>query len=597
MRDLLRNHLRKESTEPVRQSATHEAETDEEKMLGSARNALEAGDKARAIELCNSILLQSPNNIAAKELLVYVLLTQNDRERAERLLKEMLETDATPYAYKNLAKLMRVQGRVQQARELIETALELYPEDLGIADAAAGIYWHMGQYEEECKLRARILYLSPSPTIAMCEQWLQAKIASSSGIPGKRIFLQEIRHITKLVAGIAQDDPQAAQRYAETLYGIEQMAQEAASLIDQVRSLEPGAPGRPLEVYEWQSVELYCREKGWRYAEAAPLYRRKGAEIIPFIAELRKATVLPNLQWLPLISQDRVSFRRYAERRLRTRREDPASPAYAIGKAGMLIEEPGEPAISVPEGILLGGAGHSHFHNLVEVFGRLAVAERFPEYAQLPLIIDSRSAQDHAELFGLLGVAPERIIPVPLASPIRVDRLIAPSPPNRGGSIVHPMLAQWYRAKFPARHPRSSAKRLFLVQGDGLQCRIVNGRELFEALESLGFAIVSLETLSLAEQIGLFDGTEIVVGPAGNAMTNLLFMPPGATAVVLYNQSLLASRGDLYYDALAEACGLQHVAIGCGSELNAENPLVDADIRAPIEEVVAGVESVLSGRG
>lgn len=565
-------------------------------MLDIARSALEVGDRIRAIELCESILSQSPNNVAAKELLVYVLLVENDRERAERLLKEMLETDATPYAYKNLAKLMRVQGRVQQARELIETALEIYPEDLGIADAAAGIYWHMGQYEEECKLRARILYLSPSPTIAMCDQWLQAKIASSSEMPGKRIFLQEVRRITKRVADIAQSDPQAAQRYAETLYGIEQMVQEAKSLIELVRSFPPGTHSRPLEVYEWQSVKLYCGKKGWRYAEAAPPYRRVGTEIVPFIAELREATVMPNLQWLPLIRQDRVSFRRYAERRLRTRREDPASPAYAFGRAGMLVEEPGEPATSLPEGILLGGAGHSHFHNLVEVFGRLAVVERFPEYAQLPLIVDSRSAKEQAEILELLGVAPERIIPVS-PSPIRVDRLIAPSPPNRGGSIVHPMLAQWYRTKFSARHPCPPAKRLFLAQGDGLQRRLVNDRELFEALESLGFSIVSPETLSLAEQIGLFGGAEIVVGPAGNAMTNLLFMPPGASAVVLYNQSLLASRGDLYYDALAEACGLKHVAIGCGSELNAENPLVDADIRAPIDEVVAGVKSVLSVRG
>jgi hypothetical protein len=69
--------------------------------------------------------------------------------------------------------------------------------------------------------------------------------------------------------------------------------------------------------------------------------------------------------------------------------------------------------------------------------------------------------------------------------------------------------------------PRGEVRRLYVSRGDATRRRVLNEPELIAALEQRGFTSVQLAKLPVAEQIGLFRGAEIVVGPHGMGMTHV----------------------------------------------------------------------------
>lgn len=61
--------------------------------------------------------------------------------------------------------------------------------------------------------------------------------------------------------------------------------------------------------------------------------------------------------------------------------------------------------------------------------------------------------------------------------------------------------------------------------------RCINEEELVDALKPLGFSIVEPEAYSIKEQISIFQGVRMVVGPSGAGMFNTVFCPPGTKIV------------------------------------------------------------------
>ena len=109
-------------------------------------------------------------------------------------------------------------------------------------------------------------------------------------------------------------------------------------------------------------------------------------------------------------------------------------------------------------------------------------------------------------------------------------------------------------------------------------------------LLELGFSVVHPQALGFKEQVALFAQASHIVAPSGAALTNMLFAPAGALVVTLYNNHVVKGGGDLYFDALAEACGHRFVGIHCGPErvLNGQR-VIDADLRVDVDEVRAAL--------
>jgi len=77
-------------------------------------------------------------------------------------------------------------------------------------------------------------------------------------------------------------------------------------------------------------------------------------------------------------------------------------------------------------------------------------------------------------------------------------------------------------------------KLLYLSRQDATTRRLLHEPGLIKRLERLGFEVVLCSQLTLEEQILLFQQAEMVVGPHGAALVNLLFCRPGARALELF---------------------------------------------------------------
>jgi capsular polysaccharide biosynthesis protein len=78
------------------------------------------------------------------------------------------------------------------------------------------------------------------------------------------------------------------------------------------------------------------------------------------------------------------------------------------------------------------------------------------------------------------------------------------------------------------------------------------------ALSSYEFEVIVPGNLTFGEQVEAFASAEIVVGPHGAALTNLLFCAPGTLAIELHHSEMdlpwfaqIAYAGGLLYERLA----------------------------------------------
>jgi capsular polysaccharide biosynthesis protein len=65
---------------------------------------------------------------------------------------------------------------------------------------------------------------------------------------------------------------------------------------------------------------------------------------------------------------------------------------------------------------------------------------------------------------------------------------------------------------------------------------------------------VCFEDLSFPEQVRLMADTEVLVGPSGAALTNLMFMPPGAKVLVLVEPVQVS----VFFWTMADALGHEY---------------------------------------
>jgi hypothetical protein len=138
--------------------------------------------------------------------------------------------------------------------------------------------------------------------------------------------------------------------------------------------------------------------------------------------------------------------------------------------------------------------------------------------------------------------------------PVQCESLIVIDGLTSHGVFQSPICAQAL-TDLGERIPATPYPKIFVSRHS--RDRMLHNQEAVEGvLRDRGFAIVSPELMTLAEQISLFKGASTVVGPLGAALTNTVFCPRGATIVALTPQSfpdtffwfLSQHRGHYYHE-------------------------------------------------
>jgi capsular polysaccharide biosynthesis protein len=227
--------------------------------------------------------------------------------------------------------------------------------------------------------------------------------------------------------------------------------------------------------------------------------------------------------------------------------------------------------------VLIGGTDN-YYHFVLEHIGRMASLDHLPwEREQLRWLLPSTLKDYQREYLDLLGVPENRWLLQRPGVEYRFDQLIAPLPLVRGSKHIHPLVPRWLRHAL-APHPWVAAKRrFFLPRSSELLRTLLNEKEVGTLLAQHGFEIIRPETLSVAGQIALFAQASVVVAPSGAALTNIVYMPPGGTVIVLYSAFTLASPAPLYFDELSRACGHNFHTVAGTTDSFRTARAVDAD--------------------
>ncbi|MEJ0048067.1 MAG: glycosyltransferase family 61 protein [Rhodospirillales bacterium] len=183
---------------------------------------------------------------------------------------------------------------------------------------------------------------------------------------------------------------------------------------------------------------------------------------------------------------------------------------------------------------LLAGGESDYYHSMMMGIARLAsVPENYQAAAAGVLV--ARAAARTREALALLDLMPSLAIEeVGRDATLRVETLILPLSVC-GESAYHPCVADFYRAISTNVPPmaRPSPRRIYIDRRHTGERPLVNEAELMGALAGLGFVMVRPDMLSLADQVRLFRGAEVIVAPHGAELTNLGFCRPGTQIIEL----------------------------------------------------------------
>lgn len=137
---------------------------------------------------------------------------------------------------------------------------------------------------------------------------------------------------------------------------------------------------------------------------------------------------------------------------------------------------------------------------------------------------------------------------------MRFKHLFVPTRLAIGDRSIDPLLPRWYRARLAPNAAATPTRKLYLclgAQGDAGATQNRREAEIARALAPLGYEAVYPEALGMRERIDLFADASHVIAPRCAALTDMVFMKPGAT-LALVGGGDAAGRN---FDALASACG------------------------------------------
>ncbi len=297
---------------------------------------------------------------------------------------------------------------------------------------------------------------------------------------------------------------------------------------------------------EWRPVVpamacAYPRAQAQESALVARLWREGWAE--QGVAILKNARVLDAEGW-PVGARDTLLID------LATGREQPDYTAY-LTKRCRLDERVRGRALNL--GTCYARENYCHF--LLEALPRLELFWRAGfswddvDWVLVPEFVGSA----REPFFEALGLPREKIVRLYPGVQYAFDVLLQPSFPGQE-SFVPPWVVEFFRTRLlaPLGVKHVLKRRLYVARR---QRGVANDADVWAWLERRGFE--RLEPQTWAENIHAFAEAELVVGPHGAGLANVVFCPPGAQLL----EFVPGDRPFPYFYSAASAAGMGYRAM------------------------------------
>jgi len=183
--------------------------------------------------------------------------------------------------------------------------------------------------------------------------------------------------------------------------------------------------------------------------------------------------------------------------------------------------------------------------------------------------VNSQRSRFQRETLALLGIEPSKIIDGDKVPYLKARELIVPSVPL-GASCFRPWMTDFLRDKFLPKNWRDmgpSRRKLYISRGLAGYRRVINESEVVSFLKERGFEVAAMETMSVPQQAAVLAACDVVIGPHGGGMSNLVFCTPGTKVIEIYSPELVAT----YFWRLSNRLGLDYYyMLGKGSPATLE---------------------------
>ncbi len=182
-------------------------------------------------------------------------------------------------------------------------------------------------------------------------------------------------------------------------------------------------------------------------------------------------------------------------------------------------------------------AAANYHHWTIDLLPRAGLAQRagykLTDFDHI--LVKDRGQRFQKEAFQRLGLDEKKIIHVDDQLHVQCDQLVVPSVRHDNLLVNRQDMEFTRRLYLDDRNiPAKPSRRLYVGRADAAFRRVTNNDALLELLHAHGFEEVAMSKMTVAEQAKIFADAEILVGPNGSALANLIFAHPQCRVVEFF---------------------------------------------------------------
>lgn len=553
-------------------------------LLKTAQACHQRGQLDKASRLYTDLLRRHPRHPGLLGGLAILHYQRDQHGKALELFdRAMAEAPADPGLLLNRGNCLQALGRLEEATEAFRRAAGLMPFPEAHLNLG-NVLCSRGLLHEAIPEYRRALALRPSYPRAL--RRLALALAGEACLSEEHAPLLEAAACLNAAASQAGDDAELRAALARCDWRLARYGRDLGRFAAALERLKGPEQVHARKEYARLALDLGDEATatgaltppppGWglRVARAAPC--TWSAERPLGLSEERDGILLAGQRdWLVLRGDGALRFEDMTN-------ADPEAGQYvrAISPGRRILAAIPDSGRRVEEAVLVGGLAN-YYHWLLDYLPRLRLLSE--DLATLPLAVNAGLAAYQADSLEVLGITPERLLPLEPAQAVSFGRLVVPDL----GTLhqqAHPDTLSWLRQVFGPAESRVGGRRLWISRADATLRRVVNEDE---AVAALGCERVIIGTMTIRQQAALFAEADLIVAPHGAALTNVLFCRPGTRVV-----ELMPGRHQQlgFFPQLAAQSGLGHTRLACEPRPSPEQEKTTApqnfDMRVPVEELV-----------
>ena len=231
----------------------------------------------------------------------------------------------------------------------------------------------------------------------------------------------------------------------------------------------------------------------------------------------------------------------------------------------------------------------NYYHFMLDALPRLALLEETRPLDRVDRFVVRHGRPFHRQLLRMCGVPSDRIVDPSTHPHVRADHLVVPSIP-----ALHSQTPGWVvdflRRRLMPSEPTvgDGPPRFYISRGSERRTRAVeNEAAVIEMLRERGIVPVTLDGMTIPDQVELFRGAELIVSPHGAGLTNVVFCGPETKVVEIFSPHYVNT---CFWKLSTQVDGLDYAyVLGAGTPPPPERDLegVSVDITVDLDRLGA----------